>query len=354
MAAFVPIASRIENLGRFVSCSFRLALLLLFAATVRAVPADHDPEAGAAFGKLTVTGAAGRGTLPLSVSADWTHSLPQIAQALVLVPSTHADAETSLRLAHAARYAAGEAGSGTIIVLPWFLAETDAAPHAMSGELLRWRDAGWINGEVASGPVPLSSLDAIDAIAARLADAAVFPNLRRLVIAGHSAGAQLVQRYAVVGRGTARLAHAGIAVRYVVANPSSYLWFGEERPVPVSAAACAGVFRWPYGLTASPAYVEPSEDLEARYISRDVVYLLGEADTDPNAPSLDRTCAAEAQGPTRYARGMNYLFMLEQRHPNLVRHRILSIWSVGHDAASMFMSACGLAALFDRPGCTPF
>ena len=70
--------------------------------------------------------------------------------------------------------------------------------------------------------------------------------------------------------------------------------------------------------------------------------------------AVDRTCAAEAQGPTRYARGMNYLFMLEQRHPNLVRHRILSIWSVGHDAASMFMSACGLAALFDRPGCTPF
>jgi hypothetical protein len=114
------------------------------------------------------------------------------------------------------------------------------------------------------------------------------------------------------------------------------------------------VFRWPYGLTATPAYVEPDEDLEARYISRDVVYLLGEADTDPNAPSLDRTCAAEAQGPTRYARGMSYLFALEQRHPNLVRHRILSIWGVGHDAASMFMSACGLAALFDRPGCTPF
>jgi hypothetical protein len=348
------IVSRRAGEGRFVRYSFRLMLLLLFAAAARAAPADHDATAASAVGLLTVTGAAGHGALPTSVSADWTHRLPQIEQALVLVQSTQADAETSLRLAHAARYAAGEAGGGTMIVLPRFLAETDAATQAKPPELLRWRDAGWIDGEAASGPAPLSSFDALDAIAARLADAAMFPNLRRLVIAGHSAGAQLVQRYAVVGRGTARLAHTGIAVRYVVANPSSYLWFGEERPVPVSPSGCAAVFRWPYGLTGTPAYVEPGEELEARYISRDVVYLLGEADTDANAPSLDRTCAAEAQGPTRYARGMSYLFALEQRHPNLVRHRILSIWGVGHDAASMFMSACGLAALFDRPGCTPF
>jgi hypothetical protein len=220
--------------------------------------------------------------------------------------------------------------------------------------MLLWTANGWIDGDVAVRPAPLSSYDAIDAIMARFADAEIFPNLRHVVIAGHAAGAQLVQRYAAVGRGPAALTQANVAVRYVVANPSSYLWFGEDRPAPVNHTTCQAVGRWSYGLAAAPAYVEKPDDLEERYIARDVVYLLGESDTDPDQSMLDRSCAAEAQGPTRYARGMNYLFALEQRHPNLVRHRILSIWGVGHDAGSVFLSACGLAALFDRPGCGAF
>jgi hypothetical protein len=34
-----------------------------------------------------------------------------------------------------------------------------------------------------------------------------------------------------------------------------------------------------------------------------------------------------------------------------VRHRVLNVWGVGHDASSMFVSPCGVAVLFDRPGC---
>jgi hypothetical protein len=174
------------------------------------------------------------------------------------------------------------------------------------------------------------------------------------VIAGHAAGAQLVQRYAVVGRGPDELARRGVSVRYVVANPSSYLWFGDDRPAPVSRTTCPDFDHWKYGLAYAPAYVAEAVGLEQRYIKRDVVYLLGEADNDPEHDQLDRGCAAVAQGPSRYARGMNYVFALEARNPNLVRHRIINIWNVGHDAARMFGSTCGLAALFDRPGCRSF
>jgi hypothetical protein len=329
-------------------------LLLLLAGGAWAEPAEDYSAALIAGGRLTVATAQGRGTLPVHVSADWTHRLPEVTRALVVVHGAMRDADTSLRVAQAALYAAGEAGRGTMIVLPQFLAEPDAAAHAMPGDMLRWSVTGWIDGAAATGPAPLSSFDALDAILARLADPTTFPNLKRLAIAGHAAGAQLVQRYAIVGRGATTLARAGIAVRYVVANPSSYVWFGEDRPVPTDRTACAMVDQWAYGLAGAPAYVEQTDALEERYIKRDVVYLLGEADTDPNHPSLDRSCAAEAQGPNRYARGMNYLFALEQRHPNLVRHSILSVWGVGHDAGSMFVSACGLAVLFDRPGCPAF
>jgi hypothetical protein len=330
------------------------ALLLLLAGSARAEPAEHYPVAAIAGGRLTVVTEAGRGTLPIHVTADWTHRQPDVTRALVVVHGAMRDFDTSLRIAQAALYAAGQAGRGTMIVLPQFLAEPDMAAHAMPGDVLRWSVTGWVGGEAATGPAPLSSFDALDAILARLADPTTFPNLRRLAIAGHAVGAQLVQRYAVVGRGATALARAGIAVRYVVANPSSYVWFGDERPVPTDRATCGTLDRWAYGLAGAPAYVERADVLEERYIMRDVVYLLGEADIDPNHPSLDRSCAAEAQGPNRYERGMNYLFALEQRHPNLVRHSILSIWGVGHDAGSMFVSACGLAVLFDRPGCPAF
>jgi hypothetical protein len=334
--------------------TFLWVLLLLLAGGARARPVEQYPVAAITDGRLMVATDAGRGTLPLHVTADWTHRLPEVTRALVIVHGALRDVDLSLRIARAALYAAGEAGRGTLIVLPQFLAEPDIVAHAMPDDMLRWSITGWIDGEAATAPAALSSFDALDAILARLADPTTFPKLNRLVVAGHAAGAQLVQRYAVVGRGMAALVRAGVAVRYVVANPSTYVWFGDDRPVQMRGTACETVDRWTYGLAGAPPYVESSNALEERYIARDVVYLLGEADIDPDHPLLDRSCAAEAQGPTRYARGMNYLFALEQRHPNLVRHRILSIWGIGHDAGSMFVSPCGLAALFDRPGCPAF
>jgi hypothetical protein len=340
------------GMDRFVG--LWVVLLALLAGGIRAEPSEHRPVAAVAADRLTVTTGEGQGQLPIHASADWSRPLPDATRVLVVVPGARRDADASLRITQAAVYAAGEMGRGSIILVPQFLAEPDVSAHAVPNDVLRWSITGWINGDPATGPAPVSSFDALDAIASRLADHRVFPNLRRLVIAGHSAGGQFVQRYAVVGRGMAALAHAGVSVRYVVANASSYVWFGEERPAPSRSTVCGTVDRWAYGLTDAPPYVERTDGLEAPYIARDVVYLLGEADVDAKQPPRGNNCAAEAQGPTRYARGMNYLLALEQRHPNLVRHRVLTVWDVGRDAASIFVSACGLAALFDRPGCSAF
>ncbi len=328
-----------------------LALVAL-ALAGRAQAAEPDrPVAIIVDGRLPVATEAGQGELPVSISADWTRTLPDVTRALVVVHDDARDADATLRMARAARYAAGDTERGTLLVAPQFLAEPDLVAHHMPAAVLHWRDGGWIDGDIALGPAPISSFAALDAIFARLQDTRIFPALRRVVIAGHAAGGQFVQRYAVVGRAADELSRRGVSVRYVVANPASYLWFGEDRPM---AKACGGSSRWRYGLGGAPSYVEHSDDLEERYIRRDVVYLLGEADTDEDQGLLDRSCAAEAQGPNRYARGMHYLFALELRHPNLVRHRILNVWGVGHDAASVFISPCGVAALFDRPGCAAF
>jgi pimeloyl-ACP methyl ester carboxylesterase len=191
----------------------------------------------------------------------------------------------------------------------------------------------------------------VDAILARLADRRLFPKLDSVVIAGFSAGGQIVQRYAVVGHGEASLTRVGIATRYVVSDPSSYLYFDAGRPAP--APGCKTVNTWRYGFESgvTPYVTSTPASLEARYVTRDVTYLMGMADTDPNHPVLDKSCAGIAQGPQRFARGHAYFSMLQARDGAALRHVMIDVPGIAHEGAKMFNSACGLAALFGTPGC---
>ena len=81
-------------------------------------------------------------------------------------------------------------------------------------------------------PAPVSSFQVIDDLLRSLDDRKRLPTLASIVLAGHSGGAQLVQRYAVLNQIDGPLRRDGIAVRYVVANPSSYLYLTKERPRP--------------------------------------------------------------------------------------------------------------------------
>ena len=296
-------------------------------------------------------GAPGSGQLPLYANIDWNAAQPRATRVVLVMHGVDRNAANYFATAREALAAGADAGQ-TALLVPQFLTEVDVQAHGLGDDVLRWHGGAWEGGQPALSPVPVSSFSAIDAILARLADPAAFPALREVVIAGHSGGGQIVQRYAVVGNGAAALEARGIRVRYVVANPSSYLWFSAARPVAV-AGACPKADRWKYGFEGDvPAYVtQAAAALERRYVQRDVTYLLGGADTDPQHPALDVTCAGEAQGPYRYVRGLNYVAMLRARDGDRLRHRVLTVDGVGHDGRRMFMSTCGQAALFDRPGC---
>jgi hypothetical protein len=84
-----------------------------------------------------------------------------------------------------------------------------------------------------------------------------------------------------------------------------------------------------------------------------VTYLLGADDDDPNGPDIDKACAAEAQGPTRLRRGVNYFKYLESRHSTGLEHRVFLVPGVAHNARKMFTSTCGIDALFETGACTP-
>ena len=139
----------------------------------------------------------------------------------------------------------------------------------------------------------------------------------------------------------------GIRLRYVVANPSSYAYFSPQRPVKFDIANCPGFNDWKYGMQNLPDYAggRGAQQLEQDYVSRDVTYLLGQQDTDPNHPALDKSCEAETQGAYRLMRGHNYFDYLKQRHPQL-GHRLVEVPGVGHDGDKMFTSPEGEKVLF--------
>ncbi len=324
------------------------ALLLAALAPLAGPAVAAGPVKAVVEGRFTLPGG---GQLPIAASRDWSAPLPGIHRTVVVIHGQERDADVYFASALAAQRAAGPAGADALILAPQFLDAADARAHALAPDVLRWAANRWPSGNPALSPASASSYTALDAILARLADRTLFPDLREVVIAGHSAGGQMVQRYAVVGEGEAALTRAGIHLRYVAANPSSYLYFSSDRPVAVTN--CHGENAWRYGFAAGlPAYVRGTPaSLEQRYVARDVTYLLGDQDTNPNHPALDKSCAGEAQGPYRLARGLNYFAYLQVRDGTALRHALHEVPGVAHQGRGMLTSACGVAALFGTDGC---
>jgi len=226
-----------------------------------------------------------------------------------------------------------------------------------------WRKASWENGaksiQSAGRPAPVSAFQVLDDVLRLLADRKRLPDLTDIVLAGHAGGAQLVQRYAVLNDLDGNLRRHGLGVRYVVANAPSYLYLTNERPrrggagyAPYERGICPTYNQYPYGplqLPADAADPDPAS-LYVRYAARDVVYLLGSADNNPEDYGLDKRCGAEAQGATRLSRGLGYVRydrVLASRgnRPVALLHEHQQVMGVGHESAAMFGSLCGTRAL---------
>ncbi len=333
-----------------------LALLALTAAhapVALATPAqterDMKPVKEIASGRIAV----GNATFPLYLSADWSNPLPDVTRAVLELHGVLRNADDYFRAALSAQAAAGDVGKRTLMIAPQFLIEPDVEAFKLPAATLRWSIYGWQGGEPAIAPGPASSFDALDAILARLGDRKLFPNLKEVVVFGHSGGGQVVQRYAIAVKGDQVLLREGIGVRYVVANPSSYAYFTKERPEPAIAAKCEGYNSWKFGMDDRPPYLaEPTPAaLEQAYVGRRVIYLLGTLDTNPDHPALDKSCMAEAEGPYRYARGHSYVAAMAARDGGTPNHSVWDVPGVGHEGGKMLNSPCGLTAVFDIPGC---
>ncbi len=175
-----------------------------------------------------------------------------------------------------------------------------------------WSSHGWKIGNRSLDAARVSSFAVMDELLGRICPTgpAPFPNLRTVVIAGHSAGAQFVNRYLAGGAGCP---NRRIEVRYIVMNPSSYLYVDDRRRADPDGtfatprAGCSGFDDYKYGLRELNTYMRRvgAAEIRRRMFTRSSWYLAGGADTRAGR-SLDQRCEARLQGANRLVRHINY------------------------------------------------
>jgi hypothetical protein len=289
----------------------------------------------------------GGSTLPYFTSA-----LPRPSVKAILI-SVHGYPRDALQTWEATLEAANNAGraADTLLIAPVFpVSQNEAArchspgvPMAVAGNAV-WRCSTWLDGGRAQN-VSVTSFRAMDTLVTTLLTA--YPAARVVTIAGFSAGAQFVQHYVGFASPMAR----PVAVRYVIADPGEFLYFGRFRPVP-SAGACPGYDDWKLGLSKRPQdLMGTAEEVRSAYAAADVHYLEGALDTGTNPDAfpreLDKNCGAQMQGQYRLDRGRNYA-AYDAHFLSHGRHTLTIVPGCAHRVACVFPSQAARAALFDE------
>jgi pimeloyl-ACP methyl ester carboxylesterase len=350
--------------------------MCLFLASSASIAADAPcSTASPACAEMVGVGAsAGRTLVYRTYSLQAKNAA--ITRALVVIHGLGRDADNYYRHALAAGFLA-EALGDTLIIAPRFASNAGKSckDDLAQGEL-GWhcqpRSDTWRTGGAAIDS-EVTSFDVVDELLRRLARKDLFPNLKAIVVAGHSAGGQFVTRYEMANKVHDAL---GVKLTYVVANPSAYTYMDALRPTvsafpenvaseapgyhaplpenpPAAFAAfadarnCTAYDTWPYGLAGRNGYAAKvsDEDLKKQLAARPTTYLLGELDILP-LYGFDSSCPAMAQGATRLARGLAYAKYVNEKYG--AHHQAIVVPACGHNGRCMLSSDKSLPLLFPK------
>jgi hypothetical protein len=354
-----------------IAALFGLAVQAAFAAPASGV--TPVSRIGTYTLPIAVSGAVLQ--IPYDASASVSSSSSQVLRAVVLIHGSSRDSKFAYDTLVQAAALAGRNDPSTLLVAPQFLVEEDIVAFALPADRLFWSEPGWKEGNQSLStsahprPARLSSFAVLDTLLDRIA--VHCPNLGSVVVAGHSAGGQFVNRYAAGNVEQLRLQTTfGVTIAYLPANPSSYLYFDGQRVRPgttdvfeIPSAAiiqgCSWYDDYKYGLQDRNNYFAriSTSQIRTQFAARQANTLLGELDNDPHGADLDTTCAAMLQGPNRRVRGEIYGRYLVHAFGAGVAssHRTMIVPGVGHDSRDMFTSPCGVSQLFTggASGCDP-
>jgi hypothetical protein len=278
----------------------------------------------------------------------------QVRRAVVLVHGAGRNADDMFRTGVAAALLAN-ALDDTAVVSIRFASRQGVCRDTLAEGEVNWdcgegSSGGWRAGAPSVSSAALTSFDLTDAVVRTLAREQTFPNLRRIVVAGFSAGGQHVNRYAMTNTAHDQLR---VPVSYVVGSPSSYGYPDVVRPERngsgfgefVDARNCTTFNQWPYGLEHLTGYASRVTDEQVRknLVSRPTTYLIGELE-GPDAPALDVTCPAMAQGRSRLERGRAFLAFIAAKYG--AKQTLTVVGQCGHNGRCVFTAPNALPALF--------
>jgi hypothetical protein len=291
-----------------------------------------------------------------------------------MVHGTNRNADHYFDTAKAAAFLAG-AINDTVVISTRIASADGSCRDTLEKDEVSWSCGGdsWKSGGNSPVNKALSSFDFVDEILRKLANKKTFPNLKAIVLAGHSAGGQFANRYSMSNKVHDTL---GVPVTYVVANPSSYAWPDATRPTPVDdalpenavagwkvetvhtaftfgaadAAKCPNYNRWPAGFDNRAAVngytaTMTDEQLKKQLAERPVTYLLGQVDTLPLG-GFDSSCPAMAQGATRRARGEAFAKFVNEKLG--AKHQIQIVPECGHNDRCIFTTDVVFPVIFPK------
>ena len=242
----------------------------------------------------------------------------------------------------------------TLIISPHFISNQELVDNNLDDYHLYWRDNGWMEGALSSssGAYPreesFSSFEVVDDIISQIILGNNFPNLRQVVLTGFSGGGQFMNRYASSNRVHELFEKDyNIDFQYLIASPSSYMYFNEERRVDGSTEQfekpnvgnCGLYNNYKYGTNMLNQYMKyyHLDTLINRYKRRKISYGVGSRDNNPNSSSMDDSCQAMFQGNHRLERATIFVNYLKHIYGDLGNnHKLYIAQGVNHNSTTFY------------------
>jgi len=275
----------------------------------------------------------------------------------------------------------GELEGATFVVAPQFIQDEYAGgiPQWQLDELQTFISSDWAQGGASDGGgIPRYSFEMIERLVQKHVD--VMPNLEKIIFIGQSAGGQAVQKFALLS-----MHDFGptIDVEYFVANPKSFAYLNEERPMfdaeenllgfqvpgggawpwsdsgfcdPLDGTPLDGHYnRYSYGLTHLPGFVmdglpntNVQDAIEGQkrhdaYLDKNVTYLASELDVLTELKNdMDCNKKIYAQGRSRRERSLGFYEHVQSLGAN---HHRVEVPDAGHGGV-LFKRKCIAEVIF--------
>ncbi|NLR89967.1 hypothetical protein [Flammeovirga agarivorans] len=277
-----------------------------------------------------------------SIDLNDSTSISEITSLALVVHGLGYDYQNQFQSIYNSIYDIGKISS-TLVVAPYF-------SNSSADNNIYWTGALWRIG--ANSVDEQSSYLLLEKFLKEYVFEGKFPNLKEVLLLGHSAGGQFVQRYAALNN--LEQAYDNYTFKYVVSDPSSYLYinnmrFSDSDGLYVVPDDCEGYNNYHYGLADISSFTDYRTDLDSTTIveqdvSRLVTYATGTEDLD----NSDESCQANWEGGgsdivstsqnSRYKRALYMQMFYDSLYSGEHEHRLFEIEGIDHDAAGIYRS----------------